>query len=115
MCSSDLATSVYEFRNMGYMPDSVFNFLALLGWSAGEDREIFTRGEAASLFELSRVTRKAAVFDPDKLNFINQEHLCGCSPCSGAATLRRARSSSWASVRSISTARRSHAPTVQSC
>ena len=74
------ATSVYEFRDMGYMPDSVFNFLALLGWSAGEDREIFTRSEAASLFELSRVTRKAAVFDPDKLNFINQEHLKRLDP-----------------------------------
>ena len=74
------ATSVYEFRDMGYMPDSVFNFLALLGWSAGEGREIFGRQEAASLFELSRVTRKPAVFDPDKLNFINQEHLKRLDP-----------------------------------
>jgi glutamyl-tRNA synthetase len=74
------ATSVYEFRDMGYMPDSVFNFLALLGWSAGEDREIFDRREAAGLFELSRVTRKPAVFDPDKLNFINQEHLKRLDP-----------------------------------
>jgi glutamyl-tRNA synthetase len=74
------ATSVYEFRDMGYMPDSVFNFLALLGWSAGEDREIFDRREASALFELSRVTRKPAVFDPDKLNFINQEHLKRLDP-----------------------------------
>jgi glutamyl-tRNA synthetase len=78
------ATSVYEFRDMGYMPDSVFNFLALLGWSAGEDagvpREIFGREEAAALFELSRVTRKAAVFDPDRLNYINQEHLKRLDP-----------------------------------
>ncbi|MDR1049299.1 MAG: glutamate--tRNA ligase [Synergistaceae bacterium] len=79
------ATSVYEFRDMGYMPDSVFNFLALLGWSAGEDengtpREIFSREEAAALFELSRVTRKAAVFDLDKLNHINQEHLKRLDP-----------------------------------
>ncbi|GHS96037.1 glutamate--tRNA ligase [Synergistales bacterium] len=74
------ATSVYEFRDMGYMPDSVFNFLALLGWSAGEDKEIFSRQEAAELFELSRVTRKAAVFDPDKLNHINQEHLKRLDP-----------------------------------
>jgi glutamyl-tRNA synthetase len=74
------ATSVYEFRDMGYMPDSVFNFLANLGWSAGEDKEIFGREEAAGLFELSRVTRKPAVFDPDKLNFINQEHLKRLDP-----------------------------------
>lgn len=74
------ATSVYEFRDMGYMPDSVFNFLAILGWSAGEDREIFNRQEAAQLFELARVTRKPAVFDPDKLNYINQEHLKRLDP-----------------------------------
>lgn len=74
------ATGVYEFRDMGYMPDSVFNFLALLGWSPGDDREIFDRTEAARLFELSRVTRKPAVFDMDKLNYINQEHLKRLDP-----------------------------------
>lgn len=74
------ATSVYEYRDMGYMPDSVFNFLALLGWSAGDDKEIFTRNEAAELFELSRVTRRPAVFDFDKLNYINQEHLKRLDP-----------------------------------
>ena len=74
------ATSIYEYRDMGYMPDSMFNFLALLGWSAGDDKEIFTRSEAAELFELSRVTRKAAVFDFDKLNHINQEHLKALDP-----------------------------------
>ena len=74
------ATSIYEYRDMGYMPDSMFNFLALLGWSAGDDKEIFTRPEAAELFELSRVTRKAAVFDFDKLNYINQEHLKALDP-----------------------------------
>ncbi|TDY56735.1 glutamyl-tRNA synthetase [Aminivibrio pyruvatiphilus] len=74
------ATSVYEFRDMGYMPDSVFNFLALLGWSAGENNEIFSRDEAVALFELSRVTKRAAVFDMEKLNFINQEHLKRLDP-----------------------------------
>lgn len=74
------ATSIYEYRDMGYMPDSMFNFLALLGWSAGDDKEIFTRPQAAEWFELSRVTRKAAVFDFDKLNYINQEHLKALDP-----------------------------------
>ncbi len=69
------ATSIYEYRDMGYMPDSVFNFLALLGWSPGDDREIFSRSEAAEMFDLSRVIKKASVFDMDKLNHINQEHL----------------------------------------
>ena len=74
------ATSIYEYRDMGYMPDSMFNFLALLGWSAGDDKEIFTRSQAAEWFELSRVTKKAAVFDFDKLNYINQEHLKALDP-----------------------------------
>ncbi|MCR4818117.1 MAG: glutamate--tRNA ligase [Fretibacterium sp.] len=81
------ATSVYEYRDMGYMPDSVFNFLALLGWSAGDD-EIFTREEAAKLFELSRVTRKPAVLDPDKMNFINQEHLKRLDPMTRLTMVR---------------------------
>ncbi len=69
------ATSVYEYRDMGYMPDSVFNFLALLGWSPGENNEIFSRDEATKLFDLARVIKKPSVFDMDKLNYINQEHL----------------------------------------
>ena len=69
------ATSVYEYRDMGYFPEAVFNFLGNLGWNAGDDKEIYTRNEAAALFDLARVTRKPAVFDMDKLNFINQEHL----------------------------------------
>ena len=60
---------------MGYFPEAVFNFLGNLGWNAGDDKEIYTRHEAAALFDLARVTRKPAVFDMDKLNFINQEHL----------------------------------------
>ncbi len=69
------ATSVYEYRDMGYLPDAVFNFLALLGWCPRDGREVFNREEAVSLFEIQRVTKRAAVFDMDKLNFINQEHV----------------------------------------
>lgn len=69
------ATSVYEYRDMGYMPDAVFNFLALLGWCPRDGREVFIREEAVKLFEIQRVTKRAAVFDMDKLNFINQEHV----------------------------------------
>jgi len=69
------ATSVYEYRDMGYHPDALFNYLALLGWNPGDEREIFTRPEAIEMFDLSRVTKKAAVFDMDKLNFVNQAHI----------------------------------------
>lgn len=82
------ATSIYEYRDMGYMPDSVFNFLALLGWGPGDDKEIFNREQAAEWFELSRVTRKSAVFDFDKLNYINQEHLKRMDPFDRLAMIK---------------------------
>jgi glutamyl-tRNA synthetase len=69
------ATSVYEYRDMGYMPDSVFNFLALLGWAPSGDREIFDRDLAIDEFDLKDVNRKPSVFDMDKLNYVNQGHL----------------------------------------
>ncbi len=69
------ATSVHEYKDMGYLPEAVFNFLALLGWSPGGDKEIFTRDEAIRLFEISRVVKRAAIFDMDKLNYVNQEHI----------------------------------------
>jgi glutamyl-tRNA synthetase len=69
------ATSVYEYRDLGYLPDAVFNFLALLGWSPRDGQEVFGRDDAVKLFEINRVTKRAAVFDMDKLNFINQEHV----------------------------------------
>ena len=74
------ATSIYDYRDMGYMPESVFNFLALLGWSPGGDKEVFTRAEAVPIFSLERVIRKPAVFDFDKLNHINQAHLKQMTP-----------------------------------
>ncbi|MDO4987736.1 MAG: glutamate--tRNA ligase family protein [Synergistes sp.] len=74
------ATSVFEYNDMGYMPDGVFNFLALLGWSPRNGEEIFTREEAVELFDIKNVTRKAAVFDMDKLNHINQEQMKRMSP-----------------------------------
>jgi glutamyl-tRNA synthetase len=74
------ATSVSEYSDMGYLPDAVFNFLALLGWSPGGGVEIFGRDEAVKSFELSRVIKKPAVFDMDKLNFVNQEHLKMMAP-----------------------------------
>lgn len=74
------ATSVFDYNDMGYLPDGVFNFLALLGWSPRGGEEIFSREEAVKLFELSSVTRKPAVLDMDKLNHVNQEHMKRMAP-----------------------------------
>ena len=69
------ATSVFEYNDLGYLPDGVFNFLALLGWSPKSGQEVFTREEAIKLFDISSVTKKPAVLDMDKLNHINQEQM----------------------------------------
>jgi glutamyl-tRNA synthetase len=74
------ATSVFEYNDLGYLPDGVFNFLALLGWSPKNEDEIFTREEAVGLFELSHVTKKPAVLDIEKLNHINQEQMKRMDP-----------------------------------
>jgi glutamyl-tRNA synthetase len=82
------ATSVFEYSDMGYLPDGVFNFLALLGWGPGGGDEVFSRADGVRMFELSKVTKKAAVFDMDKLNFINQEHLKRMSPDARLAVVK---------------------------
>ena len=74
------ATSVFEYNDLGYLPDGVFNFLALLGWSPRNDSEVFSREEAVELFDIGHVTRKPAVLDMDKLNHINQEQMKRMAP-----------------------------------
>ena len=69
------ATSVYEYRDMGYLPSSIFNFLALLGWAPKGNVEIFGRDLAVKEYELHDINRKSSVFDFDKLNYINQSHI----------------------------------------
>ncbi len=82
------ATSVFEYNDMGYLPDGVFNFLALLGWSPRNGQEIFSREEAVEMFDISAVTRKAAVLDMDKLNHINQEQMKIMDPMKLLAVIR---------------------------
>ena len=69
------ATSVAEFQHMGYLPDALVNFLALLGWSPGEDREMLTRDEMVQAFTLEGVSGGNAVFDQKKLDWFNSRHI----------------------------------------
>lgn len=69
------ATSAEEYRDMGIVPQALFNFLTLLGWSPGGDREIFTKEEAAQTFDLGDVNKAPAVFDPEKLLWMNGQYL----------------------------------------
>jgi glutamyl-tRNA synthetase len=69
------ATAVGEYRNQGILPAALFNFLALLGWSPGTDQEIFTAAELVERFSLEGINRKSAVFDVQKLLWMNGQHL----------------------------------------
>jgi glutamyl-tRNA synthetase len=69
------ATSVEEFRNEGMLPHALYNFMALLGWSPGDDREILTREEMIQLFSVDRLNASAAVFDREKLLWMNSQYM----------------------------------------
>ena len=69
------ATSVMEYARQGYLPEAMVNFLALLGWSPGTDQEIFTRDELVRVFALEGISGGNAVFNPEKLDWFNGQHL----------------------------------------
>src|SRR5436305_3106271 len=69
------ATSVEEFRAEGILPQALYNFMALLGWSPGDDREILSRREMAEIFSVDRLNASAAVFDREKLLWMNAQYL----------------------------------------
>jgi glutamyl-tRNA synthetase len=73
------ATSITEYREQGYLPEAMFNFLALLGWSLDDKTELLTRDEIVKNFSLERISRTAAVFNKDKLDWMNGVYLRGLS------------------------------------
>ncbi len=73
--------SVTYYRDMGYLPEAMVNYLARLSWATGEEeKEIFTREEIIERFSLEQVTKHAAVFDLDKLNWMNGVYLRAADP-----------------------------------
>jgi glutamyl-tRNA synthetase len=74
------AQSVDDFRRQGYIPEALVNFLARLGWAYDDQKEVFTREELLELFDLSTVTPSPAVFDFQKLSWLNGVHLRELSP-----------------------------------
>jgi nondiscriminating glutamyl-tRNA synthetase len=69
------ATAVAEYREQGYLPEALVNYLALLGWSPGDDREFFTLPELVEAFSLDRVSKSPAVFDHGKLQWFNAHYV----------------------------------------
>ncbi|MEJ2153110.1 MAG: glutamate--tRNA ligase, partial [Gemmatimonadota bacterium] len=69
------ALGVSAYQEQGYLPQAFTNFLALLGWSPGDDREVMSQAELIEAFSLERITGKSAVFDVQKLEWLNGQHL----------------------------------------
>jgi nondiscriminating glutamyl-tRNA synthetase len=74
------ATSVAEFRERGYLPEALFNYLALIGWSPGDDEELLPAEELARRFRLHDVGHSAGVFDENKLAWVNRHYLKSADP-----------------------------------
>lgn len=69
------ATAVIEYRDRGFLPEAMFNYLCLLGWSPGDNREIMTLSEIIEAFDISRIQKKSAIFDQAKLEWMNSEYI----------------------------------------
>ena len=88
MSKREGAQGVEAFRDLGYLPDALVNYLARLGWSHG-DQEVFSRDELVRLFDIHDVNRAAAVFDFEKLTWLNQHYIQRADPERLRAPLRR--------------------------
>jgi glutamyl-tRNA synthetase len=73
------ATSVTEYKRLGYLPDAMVNFLALLGWSPGADRELMSRQELVEAFALEGISGGNAVFNTEKLDWMNGQYIARLS------------------------------------
>jgi len=82
------ATSVMEYARQGYLPEAMVNFLALLGWSPGTNQELFTRDELVAAFEPGGIGTGDAVFNAEKLDWFNQQHIARLAPDELAARLK---------------------------
>lgn len=90
------ATSVQEFRELGYLPSALLNYLALLGWSSGTDQDIWDVNDIIPRFDLEHVSRSAAVYDTEKLTWMNGYYIGQAEPESLAAEmLRSSRVKGW--------------------
>lgn len=90
------ATSVQEFREQGYLPEALLNYLALLGWSLGDDTDIMSSREMIERFDLNQVSKSAAIYDIEKLTWMNGHYMTEIDTHLLAASLEKeARTRGW--------------------
>lgn len=71
----DGSKDIFKYKDEGYLPEALFNFLALLGWHPSDERELFTKEELINIFDITKIQKGGAGFDDKKLNWINKEHI----------------------------------------
>jgi len=81
------AVSVLQYEEEGYLPDALLNYLVRLGWSHG-DQEVFTRAEMIAAFDIHEVNKAASAFNPEKLLWLNQQHMMRAAPAALVPHLR---------------------------
>jgi glutamyl-tRNA synthetase len=81
------AVSVLQYDEEGYLPDALLNYLVRLGWSHG-DQEVFTRAEMIAAFDIHDVNKAASAFNPEKLQWLNQQHMVRAEPAALVPYLR---------------------------
>jgi len=69
------ATALTNYRDQGFLPEGMINYLALLGWNPGTEKEIFTMDELIADFDINKIQKGGAVFDEKKLRWVNKEHI----------------------------------------
>lgn len=67
--------SLEYYKKLGYLPEAIMNFLALIGWNPGTEQEIFSLKELVAAFDISKIQKGGAIFSPEKLDWINKEHI----------------------------------------
>ncbi len=76
----DGAKDILEYRKEGFLPDAMVNFLALVGWNPGTEKEVFTRAELVQAFDIAKIQRAGGIFNEEKLRWMNKEHMKLQSP-----------------------------------
>ncbi|MEO5646042.1 MAG: glutamate--tRNA ligase [Candidatus Paceibacterota bacterium] len=69
------ALALTEYRDLGYLPEALFNMVAMVGWNPGTEQELFTKDELIEIFDLSKVQKSPAMFNPEKLDWFNREYI----------------------------------------
>lgn len=84
------APGIQYFRDQGYLPDALINYLAFLGWNPGSEQELFSISEIIKAFSIDRIQKKGAVYDEIKLNWMSGQHLMRLDPASILEKIRSA-------------------------